>query len=147
MNVKGYDNGSKTPTLKTKLKDLLLVNGLLEDVSYIIKSIKTPEEGDDAPKVGESICIRYNFKPYEPGSFGYEHLSLFIGRSHKTGRNYVRYFESIDDLKVAISNYVLEVDLGFNNHQVEMLQKRIDTYNYLYQRAIHEQVVFNRKAN
>jgi hypothetical protein len=110
------------PTLKEKLSDKLIVNGMVENVLYVITSIQPDSpilKCDDPPVVGESISLHYDFSPYKNCYYSYEKLNLFIGRLHKKGRNYVKYFENIKSLSDAIETFEFKVDREYALRQIK----------------------------
>jgi len=132
MNIDSY-NGLR-PSIKKCLKDRLKIGGMLEDVFYIIENIDFDvfgknERQNNMPEIGESICIRYSFYKHASGpEFGYEFLTLFIGRLDKTGVNYVRYFKNIDELEKSISGLTLVLDKDFANTRIQKLNDEIQSY-------------------
>jgi len=130
MNVTGFDSDSREPTLKKDLKERLVIGSLTEGIYYRIVKIDNPEFVNTRlpPKVGEQIAIHYDFKPRKFCEAGYEHLSLFIGRLNTTGRNYVRYFKTIEDMEKVLKNVTFELATEFAMRQIGRLQKEIEKF-------------------
>ena len=128
-DVDTYKYDSVRPTLKTNLDERLIINGMAERRKYKIMAINNPKllEGNNPPKVGETISIVYDFKPYGPSGYGWETLTLFIGRKIN-GRinNYVRYFSNIKELEETLAGNSFEIDTWHAINRITKLQDEID---------------------
>lgn len=137
MKVDSFDG--KRPSIKNSYLDQLCIGGMIEDVFYKIIEIDYDKFGSytrnkEVPKIGESICIRYEFKNNDSIGNGYEFLSLFIGRCNgKSINNYVRYFNNIEELEKSILGLKLEIDQDFALFRIKKLNLEISKYKKDYQ--------------
>lgn len=131
------------PSIKKSLTDRLKIGVMLEDVYYKIQNIDyevfglNERQNDSPPKIGETICIHYDFYKHDLGpEYGYEHLVLFIGRLDQDKPNYVRYFKNIDQLNQSILGLNLVLDTDFANEQILRLRHEIEKYTKDYEIGI-----------
>lgn len=125
MDVDTYtDKMSTQPTIKSDFEEKLVVGGLTEDIRYRIVSIKNTKLITDKnpPKVGEAIYIGYDFKPYGPSGYGYEHLYLFIGRLEQDRPNYVRYFHNVNEMEEVLKDNKFELDKQWAKDKIIQLR-------------------------
>src|SRR5271157_2376259 len=103
LDVDGSNSYNTRPVLNPDGKPLV-IGGMKQGLEYRILEINNPLflTAKEPPEVGESISLEHSFSPYKGGMFGYEHLTLFIGRIHKTGHNFVRYFNNVKDLEACL---------------------------------------------
>lgn len=127
---------SKTPSIKKRLSEKITVNGITENVFYIIENISedspllvVDNENSKVPYVGERISIHYDFSPYD-GYYSYEFLSLFIFRNYD---NYVRYFKNIGELEVALKSLTLRLDKEYAVKEIAKLSRQINELNKTYE--------------
>lgn len=116
------------PKIKSDLKQKLRVGDLIEGIYYRIEEIKDERflVGNEPPKVGEILSIHYDFKKSSV-YYGYEHLYFLIGRQEGNKiHNYVRYFNSIEDMEIALQYVVLKKDDSIPRHMIKQMQKKID---------------------
>lgn len=129
-DVEGFDSLFTKPTLKTDLTVPLIVSKFKENIFYLI--VDAPQS-NDGPEIGESLCIHYDFKPYRSGMFGYEHLSVFIYRLDKTGRNFVKYFKNTKDLEEYLNGFELIINKKIALDKIKSLEQDIEKYKKDYE--------------
>jgi hypothetical protein len=117
---------------KKHLHDKILVAGMKEGLAYRITAVKGdfPLKGiKSPPTVGEIIYLKHDYKPDEPCSFGWDRLSLYIGRYKQlpgggiSFNNFVEYYSDLQELEQALSRLELElaVDLAIEWIEKERL--------------------------
>jgi hypothetical protein len=132
---------SMKPVLKDNLQKFLVERGIATRIFYRIVEIRNPENfrthdpEQEPPKVGESFTIEYDYKDDEGGYFGYEHLTLLIGRQDAQGHihNYVQRFSTVEDLVVALQGVTFELDKDFARTQIQRLQGQIEKLKRKYE--------------
>lgn len=120
------------PTFKKSLKDKIQIGEYIENIQYKIIDI----DGSlllekEHPEIGENIQIAYDFKK-DDVYFGYENLYLFIYRLDKTGKNFVRYFESIHDMEKYISKLTLVIDKDYAEKEINKLLSQVEKIKQEY---------------
>lgn len=114
---------------KKNLYDKVTVAGMKEGLSYRIKSIKGefPFSSSDAaaPRVGEIIQLKHDFKTKTSCSFGWDRLKLFIGRERIEANgdinfyNFNEYYSTIDALEYALGFLELELATDLARQWIE----------------------------
>lgn len=99
---------------KTNLKKPLDLYGMKEYLVYRILDVNMDTFKDDKepPQVGELIHLEHVYKPTDIyGYSGWDRLELFIGRNTPNGgiHNWVRYYESVEDLETVLKGLKLEL--------------------------------------
>jgi hypothetical protein len=145
MEVKGNHCESTKPVIGRKspwrMPDgRLKIADVIEGVKYVIvKPNPVDLKGDcgsPPPQVGESIQIDHRFHKYAPGTYSYEHLTLFIFRNNNP--NFVAYFETVEELEAYLNGMELRLDTEWARDCIEKLSREIDQIRCDYHLAANQ---------
>lgn len=124
------DVKNNTPTLNI-VNHETVVGGMVVGVPYValkeftIDSIVIPK--------GCSVSIEYEFKPYKPGSYAYEHFTFCAWTMNIRNHNEIFYFKDIEEMELALFGFEFELDscqVGrWVDYHFQKVQTIIDDYS------------------